>query len=292
MKKITLLSILLSLLLVTNIFAEENSAKIHEKFKDIPEGYWGSEAVKWALEIGAVSGYPDGTFRPNQLVTAGEWSAMIYRLFAKEDFPLDLKVRVKNEINMVEFLDVPKTHWAVKYCYFNHDVSNFIHMAGLKKCYADRPLMRWQALENLDRIYNGYGFRIEDPNEYKGMIIKGIIENRFLGIYDVFSRAKKEGKLFKDYIDPENDIDLSYFPMIDRRTDYWKRSAVDIAWSIYDLRFTGFLQGFEDNTLRPNEKISRIEALTLLYRLYPYIDREYMDEDLRAIVINLSTMLD
>lgn len=41
-------------------------------FSDVPNGYWGQEAIQNAYRSGFLSGYPDGTFRPNQPITRTE----------------------------------------------------------------------------------------------------------------------------------------------------------------------------------------------------------------------------
>ncbi|OWA35802.1 hypothetical protein B9G55_07880 [Saccharibacillus sp. O16] len=40
-------------------------------------GYWAEEAVRKAIAQGFVSGYPDGTFRPNAIVTRAEFAVML-----------------------------------------------------------------------------------------------------------------------------------------------------------------------------------------------------------------------
>ncbi|MBU5444757.1 S-layer homology domain-containing protein [Paenibacillus sp. MSJ-34] len=49
-----------------------------EKLKDIA-GHWAAEAIRKAAELGIVTGYEDGTFRPNHHVTRGEFTAMLGR---------------------------------------------------------------------------------------------------------------------------------------------------------------------------------------------------------------------
>ncbi|GAP97387.1 S-layer homology domain-containing protein [Leptolyngbya sp. NIES-2104] len=41
-------------------------------YRDVPEGYWASPAIKEAYEAGFMSGYPGGNFRPQQPVTKAE----------------------------------------------------------------------------------------------------------------------------------------------------------------------------------------------------------------------------
>lgn len=46
-------------------------------FKDVPGSHWAASAIRMAVEQGYVSGYPDGTFKPNQNVTRAEFMRML-----------------------------------------------------------------------------------------------------------------------------------------------------------------------------------------------------------------------
>ncbi len=61
-----------------NIFAQ--AAGVSGPFKDIA-GHWAKEAIQSAVESGWVSGYGDGTFRPDATITRAEFVAMIARAF-------------------------------------------------------------------------------------------------------------------------------------------------------------------------------------------------------------------
>lgn len=62
-------------------------------FKDIKAGAWYEDAVIWAQEKGIVSGYPDGTFKPNGNVTRAELTGVVQNLaeegYIDTDVPLD-----------------------------------------------------------------------------------------------------------------------------------------------------------------------------------------------------------
>jgi len=49
-------------------------------FKDIKAGAWYEDEVLWAQEKGIVSGYPDGTFKPNGNVTRAELTGVVQNL--------------------------------------------------------------------------------------------------------------------------------------------------------------------------------------------------------------------
>lgn len=55
--------------------AEEHS------FSDVKQGAWYASAVKWGASAGIISGYEDGTFKPNQIVTEAEFLAMLLRSY-------------------------------------------------------------------------------------------------------------------------------------------------------------------------------------------------------------------
>ncbi|MGI6206263.1 MAG: S-layer homology domain-containing protein [Anaerovoracaceae bacterium] len=48
-------------------------------FEDLSESYWGYKYIDYCAGIGIVSGYPDGTFRPDNTVTYDELISMIVR---------------------------------------------------------------------------------------------------------------------------------------------------------------------------------------------------------------------
>lgn len=50
-------------------------------FKDVPRTHWAYETVMWSKDQGVSTGYPDGTFRPSQVVTESEFLAMLLRAY-------------------------------------------------------------------------------------------------------------------------------------------------------------------------------------------------------------------
>lgn len=47
------------------------------RFEDVAPGYWAAEAIAKVSALGIMSGYPDGTFKPEQPVTRGEMAALL-----------------------------------------------------------------------------------------------------------------------------------------------------------------------------------------------------------------------
>lgn len=51
-------------------------------FSDVPVGHWAAGAIAAAVVSGLMSGFPDGTFKPEQQVTRAELASILQRLLA------------------------------------------------------------------------------------------------------------------------------------------------------------------------------------------------------------------
>jgi hypothetical protein len=48
-------------------------------FKDVPEGYWAKDAIERLATAGVITGYPDGTFRPERTLSRAELCTLLIR---------------------------------------------------------------------------------------------------------------------------------------------------------------------------------------------------------------------
>jgi hypothetical protein len=71
LNRILLTAIIISTILPITAFAE---ARV---FPDVPNTHWAYENVEWGVENGAISGYDDGTFKPDNQVTEAEFLKML-----------------------------------------------------------------------------------------------------------------------------------------------------------------------------------------------------------------------
>ncbi len=69
-------------------------------FSDVPANAWYKKYVDFASSKGIITGYTDGTFKPNKEISREEFSTMMVRLAG---YTAD---------NSKSFSDVPETHWA------------------------------------------------------------------------------------------------------------------------------------------------------------------------------------
>ncbi|WP_455557715.1 S-layer homology domain-containing protein [Agathobaculum hominis] len=96
---------------VTTMFARLLTEQIEadktysNTFSDVPKGYWAANYIGYMQQFGIVTGYEDGSFRPNAPVTRAEFAAIASRF-------------EKLTQGSASFTDVPDTHWAVRYINF------------------------------------------------------------------------------------------------------------------------------------------------------------------------------
>jgi len=126
-------SILLVFSLCLVIFNYKIPTKAKEGFPDVPPDYWAYEAIMDLVRRGILSGYPDGTFKPENPVKRSETAVILTKVFNLE--------LLKPE--RATYVDVPKTHWSYGY----------IEVIGKTKLMNDSiENGRFRPEENLKRI--------------------------------------------------------------------------------------------------------------------------------------------
>ena len=81
-----------------------NAIFAQETFPDVPPDYWATPFIQVLAREGIVTGYPDGTFRPQQQVEREEFAAIVRQAFDRGQ---------EREIPSAStFEDVPQGYWA------------------------------------------------------------------------------------------------------------------------------------------------------------------------------------
>jgi len=126
-------SILVVFALCFVMFNYKTPSRAQEGFPDVPPDHWAYEAIMDLVRRGILSGYPDGTFKPDNPVKRSETAVILTKVFN-----LDL---LKPE--RATYIDVPKTHWSYGY----------VEVIGKTKLMDDSiESGRFRPEENLKRI--------------------------------------------------------------------------------------------------------------------------------------------
>lgn len=71
------LGLVLAVCLVLSLFA--GSAYAVNRYFEDAKGHWAEEAIQILTEKGVISGYPDGLAHPDDIITRGEFAALVAR---------------------------------------------------------------------------------------------------------------------------------------------------------------------------------------------------------------------
>ena len=108
---------------VTTMFARLLAEKMaadqtySNTFSDVAKSHWAANYIGYMQQFGIITGYADGSFRPDASVTRAEFAAIASRFEALTE-------------GTKSFSDVPSSHWAAKYI-------NFAATRGWVNGYAD-----------------------------------------------------------------------------------------------------------------------------------------------------------
>ena len=90
------LGILLIICIAASLFA--GSAYAVNRYFEDAKGHWAEEAIQILTEKGVISGYPDGLAHPDEIITRGEFAALVART-------MELPEPVESEVT-IRFTDI------------------------------------------------------------------------------------------------------------------------------------------------------------------------------------------
>ncbi|MCS7464076.1 S-layer homology domain-containing protein [Paenibacillus doosanensis] len=271
-------------------------ARADAGFSDVDpqKNSWAVGSIYLMAQKQVLTGYPDGTFRPNQTISKAEWTAMIYRLFDK--YRPNLYATGLQKID--GFADVSPEHWAYKpiseiYSHsFNWGVYGLSNMGQL----TFRPDMQLTRLQLADMLYSFFDTRLIDrrmsPNDicsvvsdfkdisYKMYADKNQYEDaaKTDGRYDAAgSAATLAGEVLPVLFLGTGKSDCSF------GTDAFSNAQ---ASSLASLQASGIMTANELGYFRPLDKVTRAEAVTILNRIYNYLSKNYWLGDYTTIQLD------
>ncbi|MFC1559731.1 PorV/PorQ family protein [Candidatus Margulisiibacteriota bacterium] len=114
-------------------------------FKDLPSRHWAAPYVKSAVDLGLVTGYPDGKFMPNKKLSRAEAVAILAR-FDKLD--------VSKQLQYGPFPDMAAKHWSAKYIAAAKDSGILDYLKG-QDFQPNRSVTRAEAAEMITKTKFG-----------------------------------------------------------------------------------------------------------------------------------------
>lgn len=118
---------------------------VHCSFSDVPKRAWYAGYVKYLETFDVLSGYVDGTFRPDSPITRAEFvtiSVRFYRAYG---------IRITEEAEKLAFSDVSRRHWAAGYI-DEAAVNGWVLGYGDGTFAPDKPITRAEVVTIVNRV--------------------------------------------------------------------------------------------------------------------------------------------
>ncbi len=204
------ISFILSIIMVLSVNTAFASGSLEVSGKSYPQSFWDVPKDHWAFEYiaeltnrGVISGYEDGSYRPNNTVTRAEWAKIMV-----------LAAGLPTSDNNVYFTDM-QNHWANIYV---NTAKNYL------AAYTDGTFKPDQAA-------------VREDVTVSLVKLKG---------YDI------------------NNVDYSYLSQFKDTNSISNSLKAYVAVAIQN----NLISGFEDNTFRGQDTLTRAEAATLLWKAF------------------------
>lgn len=245
MKK--LLAILILISITVMVFSLDQVNAESEKLKTFPDiqKHWAKDNIEQAIQKGYINGHPDGTFKPNDPVTAGQLLSMMFLSISEIN---DSGERVWSK----SFLDRVPVHAQKIFVKYHHDLSqgtpwykNYAETAVSIGLYRDfqfegkysYPLTREKVALIIDNMV-GWSDAVVDK-EYAKLAVANIKDsNKFSPGYEIPSAS---------------------------------------------LAIRGIMNGSSDRTFSPQNFVTRAEAVALIERMNNENLRSPMKVDLNSV---------
>lgn len=84
-----------------------------QSFKDVSDDYWARKAIGQLATLGVIGGYPDGTFKPEGVITRAELCTLLMKAKIAGQGPQ--AGSETSDLRLATFKDIAAKHWAAKY---------------------------------------------------------------------------------------------------------------------------------------------------------------------------------
>ena len=221
-------------IVVSNGFVASTSVQAASKtFSDIPDGHWAKSAIYQMSEKGAVSGFPDGTFRPDGVITADQFITMM--------------IMAHSEIYPNGKRDWQTSWWNA----LDYGTQSFMVNLGFdfhlsKTGYWAQPFI----------------------NQAVSMGFLKLSDGVFNGNFKVLLTRENASFLLAIWLNTYEPRESNGYLMLAKSgvKDYFASSKIGQS-TILTCLIKGVMRGYPDQTFRPNRFVTRAEAIKMVQSL-------------------------
>lgn len=213
-------------------------------FSDV-KGHWAEGGIQKALDKGIVSGFPDGTFRPDDVVTGDQFITMMLKTFSKPDSSGNL------QFDPVWMDELSNTHPA-RY----NTIKNAVGSTGYN--FQNASSGYWAAA-GIDFLYSMEFLTANNP----------VFPKKYDNFKKEITREKASYLLGEWLVSFEDRFDAQYEDYVLAHSgmrDMGDFSSTPASTHRATVLMAGLMRGW-DNKFWPQRYVTRAEALTMVLRL-------------------------
>ncbi|NJP10576.1 MAG: DUF1565 domain-containing protein [Leptolyngbyaceae cyanobacterium RU_5_1] len=243
------------------------------QFVDVPQSFWAYPFIREANQMGFISGFPDGSFRPNQNLTRVQAIVSLIGGLGLTGGVLDVLGYYRDRAQIPSYATEKVATATQRRIVVNYpNVRRLEPMLDITR--AAMAAMVYQALVALNRapaIASPYIVNA-DPSapvfsdiqgHWAADFITGLSRQELIGGFedgtfkpnDPINRVQYAALIVKAFNPPAKRAAVNFS---DVPANFWAKSFIDRAYQ------AGFISGFPDGTFRPNQNILRLQVLTSL----------------------------
>jgi len=227
---------------------------------------WAKPSIDEMNRRGILTGFADGSFKPDQPVTKAQFTVMVYRLFPllRNPEPAVIPGLPENHWASKEFTELYSTTWPI----YAADVQNFDDESYAYK--PEKPMTRWEVLMTLNTLFS----HIEGP-DFSSLKAADTIK--------ALTRVKDVPKpQFASYADFEKN-DKAQSLMTPKLTLVKEGNVLDWAGdlnfvkaqALYRFMKLGIITPDAQGYFYPDRKVTRAEMVTILNRMLAAAGEDY-----------------
>ncbi|CAG7647773.1 hypothetical protein PAESOLCIP111_05456 [Paenibacillus solanacearum] len=250
-------------------------------FSDVDARYdWAVRSISVMAEKQVLTGYPDGSFRPELPVSKAEWSVMVYRLFDR--YRPNLYVEGPRKLGGLA--DVPAQYWAYKEISELYDTTFSIGGYGVNRSgelafRPDKPLTRLQLAQLLYAFFDNRLIDWRLDNSVACSVVsqlKDVPVKVFAGQAG-YDAATADGRYAANGLMNADSDEMYTTLLLDHERDDCTLGSDPLSnvqtKALASLKANGIMTPDEGGYFRPQEPVTRAEAVTILDRAYHFLKR-------------------